>query len=84
LAILLRLRRLAGVNRRWLNGAPLRTLKLMELDAAAYILAPQDPYKGVIGKPLPVALVRKLIRTRIAEEARPMTAIKARSARSWS
>ena len=33
-------------------------------------------------KPLPVALVRKLIKTRVAEQARPMTAVRARSARS--
>jgi len=36
-----------------------------------------DPVKS-----LPVALVRKLIRTRVAEPARPVTMIKPRSARS--
>jgi uncharacterized protein YdhG (YjbR/CyaY superfamily) len=32
--------------------------------------------------PLPVGLVRKLIRTRVAEQKRPLKAVKARSARS--
>jgi uncharacterized protein YdhG (YjbR/CyaY superfamily) len=54
-----------------------RTLSTLAADVRGY-----EQTKGALhfdpAKPLPVALVRKLIRARMAEAARPLTAVKAR------